>query len=276
MYTHSLFTFSSGATTAAALLGRITAATYQCQPRRKIDAPEWDPSRDEIVKSKVRLQFARRGARDLTATDGQVSSRFGAVGRERSVGRVAHLHADPPRAHNEERILEYAASWRVWKDSREGMEALTEEFNPFNPVNVAARAAAEVRLHIGRSLARVGADRSTFCRQDWQLDSPQTTSRDSPSALLLGRSARAPTLVLWPPTQRGSAPARPDRLRRGHTARTRACHLPRPTRDRPRRSARARAQAGRQPPAVPRRSPTRSSAARLFGARCARQMWKNE
>ncbi|KAH9893409.1 hypothetical protein C8Q73DRAFT_666133 [Cubamyces lactineus] len=127
---------SSPATTAATLLSRLTTATYQS--RRKAQAAEWDPSGDEIVE----------------ATKG---SRWGAVGGERRRALRTLVHQWPPilakKAPSPVQIPSYPWTDPKWnpappkrKDWKEEQFRLTEACNPFNPVNVALRAAEEAKL----------------------------------------------------------------------------------------------------------------------------------
>ncbi|KAH9852595.1 hypothetical protein C2E23DRAFT_824433 [Lenzites betulinus] len=174
-YAHNMFanaaTTQTSSTTTATLLSRFTTTIHSTHlPKLKIDAPEWDPSRDEVYKASV-------------------SGRWGAVGRERHIRRQlesiwrepsysappwrpfehrkgapwtaldAYLHTTRSTPFDSSHMgtseNDEAKSWRAATQQtrkemyrrceREAMEELTESFNPFNPVNVAARAAAEVR-----------------------------------------------------------------------------------------------------------------------------------
>ncbi|KAI0333842.1 hypothetical protein GY45DRAFT_1431986 [Cubamyces sp. BRFM 1775] len=142
MQTINLFTNTiaagGSATTAAALLSRLTGATATYHSRRKAHATEWDPSGDEIVE----------------ATE---CGRWGAVGGERRRAQRTFVHQWPPllakKAPNPVPIPSYPWTDPKWnpappkrRDWKEEQFRLTEACNPFNPMNVALRAAGDTKL----------------------------------------------------------------------------------------------------------------------------------
>ncbi|KAL1941231.1 hypothetical protein VTO73DRAFT_7443 [Trametes versicolor] len=121
-------------------------ATSLHQPRRAIDAPEWDPSRDEIVQPTAPGRWGAVGGELLASRD--------SAARPQTIstpGRWGLAHFQPTVKHGlPAPDAPGAAAW--WaslvplkhyapidrKKLREEAYQLTESFNPFNPSNIAA------------------------------------------------------------------------------------------------------------------------------------------
>ncbi|KAI0820744.1 hypothetical protein BC628DRAFT_820341 [Trametes gibbosa] len=173
MYTHNIFanaTTKCSSTTAAMLLSRFTT-TPAYLPKLNLDAPEWDPSRDEIVNSKTSGRWgAIGGERRARHQQLQLESIWTQTSYSRALQPawppLSYLTSNRPGATPFEREWlpeetyrqREAVETKPWKPAqtamrsvvrrceREEMEALTESFNPFNPANVAAREVAEAKL----------------------------------------------------------------------------------------------------------------------------------
>ncbi|OJT06706.1 hypothetical protein TRAPUB_2414 [Trametes pubescens] len=145
-------TAKASSTTAETLFSVL--ATNLHQPRRAIDAPEWDPSRDEVVRPTASCSWGAVGGEQFAKRDSATRPQTFAT-----PGRWGLANHQAPVKHGLPAPTEpWAAAWWAGlvplkqytpidrKQLREEAYQLTESFNPFSSINIAVREAGETDL----------------------------------------------------------------------------------------------------------------------------------
>ncbi|KAI0675777.1 hypothetical protein C8Q78DRAFT_988288 [Trametes maxima] len=151
----------TSSTTAAGILNRLATTTYQ--PKWKVEVAEWDPSQDEKVSTPVRVPPRNASSPRVLTENASArtkdSALWGAVGGEQRARRTKTAVGWPPAPAPAPYSGGLAPAWppfqtRAWaaprprvretmivdrKRMRDEAYALTESFNPFNPINIALR-----------------------------------------------------------------------------------------------------------------------------------------